>query len=76
MSSHVGPKNRRMRPVARQLVSSVIERSRTAAGLSSFSEVNPDNAHRFAAALEQEVRPLIPEDSVRLLVSAITELTA
>jgi HAMP domain-containing protein len=55
---------------------SVIERSRTAAGFSSFAEVGPDNVDRFAAALEQEVRPLIPEDSVRLLVSAITELPA
>jgi methyl-accepting chemotaxis protein len=54
---------------------SVIERSRTAAGFSSFSEVGPDTVDRFAAALEQEVRPLLPEDSVQLLVSAITELT-
>jgi hypothetical protein len=53
---------------------SVIERARSAAAFSSFSEINPANVHRFVTALETEVRPLIPDGSVRLLVSAISEL--
>lgn len=64
--------NRAVGPAGR----AVVERTLRAGGFSSIAEVGPTTVEQFLAALRDEVRDTIPEESLELLCEAIRELTA
>lgn len=64
--------NRAVGPAGR----AVIERSLRAGGFSSLTEVGPTTVERFLAALREELRETLAEDSLELLCEAIRELTS